>query len=430
VKHDGKSKAALLETIASLELALSKSANAEARRQEAETKLEVSEARYRALTDNLPLGIYRRTCGPAGKLVMVNPALVRMFKYDSASELHEVPVAKLYYHPGECDRFSEKLFTHGEVIREELKMKRRDGVPIWIAVTARVIGDRAGAPQFFDGIMEDITERKRAEKEEKERQAQLVQADKMISLGILVSGVAHEINNPNQFIVSHIAPLRKAWEDALPILSRYQEENGDFLLGGQRFSLLKRRIPDMFHNIREGTDRIAHIVAELRDYAREHPADLTQPADLNDVIRSALALLQSLIKKSASQFYATYGKALPRFKGSYRQIEQVVINLIQNACQALQATARQDGKISISTSYDKGHEQILFQVNDTGCGIPEEHLGRITDPFFTTKRGAGGTGLGLSISETIVANHGGHLTFSSKVGEGCTVKMYLPAMAP
>ncbi len=419
-----RTQSELVKLVEALETELALTRDSDSRRQAAEAKLEESESRYRALADNLPLGLYRRTCGPEGKLVMVNPALVKMFKYDSEIELNQVPVARLYWDPSECEVFSQKLFTHREVIREEIKMKRKDGAPFWISVTTRVICDSGGAPIFFDGIMEDITEEKRRTREAELRQEQLAQADKMISLGILVSGVAHEINNPNQFIVSHLVPLRKMWEDAVPILDRYYEENGDFVLGGQRYSLRRERASEMFRNIQEGTDRIRHIVSELRDYARETPSDLSQSVALNEVVQSALALLRNLVKRSAAQFFVTYDKILPRFRGDYRQIEQVIINLVQNACQAVD---REEGKISLSTYFDEGSEGVVFQVDDTGGGISKENLARVTDPFFTTKRGIGGTGLGLSISATIVARHGGRLQFESEVGEGTTVRMILPA---
>ncbi len=392
--------------------------------QDLETRLLESEERYRALTRNVPLGIYRRTPGPEGKLVMVNPALTAMFGYDSEEELNEVPIANLYYNPEECETFSNKLFAHREVIREELKMKRRDGAPIWVAVTATVICDEEDQPIYFDGIMEDITEKKLLLEQETRRQEQLLQADKMISLGILVSGVAHEINNPTQFIVSHIEPLKNAWRDALPILERYYEENGEFLLGGLKFSRRKDSILEMFENIHDGTERIKRIIGELRDYARENPADLSQAIYLNDVVKSALALSRNLISKTTSEFFVTYDKEMPPFKGDYQRIEQVIINLTQNACQAL---CDAGGKISIQTRYDKDLGVVTVQVNDTGNGIPEEHLPRITDPFFTTKRDSGGTGLGLSISQTIVERHGGRLVFRSREGSGTTVKVHLPA---
>jgi len=389
-----------------------------------EARLKESEQRYHALTRNIPLGIYRRTVGMEGKLIMVNPALVRMFGYDNEKELNQVPVARLYFNPAECEQFSDKLFEHGEVIKEQIKMRRRDGTPVWVAVTATVICGTDDTPYYFDGIMEDITAAKEAEEQRRLQQQQLMQADRMISLGVLVSGVAHEINNPTQFIVSHVDPLKKIWSDALPILDRYYKENGDFLLGGQRFSRRKEQVPSMFKNIEEGTMRIKHIVDELRNYAREQPAKLKQEVNLNDVVKSSLALLKSLIKKTTGQFYATYANNMPAFSGDYQRIEQVVINLVQNSCQAL----NKDGNISIITSYVSEYKEVMLQVSDTGCGISKKNIKHITDPFFTTKRNDGGTGLGLSISETIIKEHHGRLEFDSEEGIGTTARLFLPAI--
>lgn len=401
--------------------------NAESTRRETEKRLVESEARYRALTQNMPLGLYRRTCGPGGRLVMVNPALAQIFGYAGVDELRDIPVADLYWDPSECAPFSEKISADGQIIKRSLKMKRKDGTPIWIAVTGTVVCDETGKPMFIDGIMEDITDRKRAAEESELRQQQLMQADKMITLGILVSGVAHEINNPNQFIASHISILRKMWEDALPILEKYYRENGDFLIGGREFSVRREQTGEMFQGIVKGSRRIKSIVDELRDYARESPFDVSESVDVNNIVKSALALLENLIEKSTNRFSVRYGANLPLLKGDYQRLEQVLINLVQNACQALPGP---DSAISVETSYKEDEWAVAVQVTDEGCGIPEKNLKRVTDPFFTTKRDMGGTGLGLSISAAIVDKHGGRLRFKSKEGHGTSVTVLLPVSVP
>ena len=272
--------------------------------------------------------------------------------------------------------------------------------------------------------MEDITERKQIEVEKQMRQQQLMQADKMITLGILVSGVAHEINNPNQFIVSNLAPLKRCMDDALPILERYYEDHGDFILGGRRYSHRKQQIPDMFANISKGSARIKNIVTELRDYARAHPTDSAELIHINSVVQSALALLANLIKQSTHHFQIQYVEAIPPMKGDYQRIEQVLINLIQNGCQALQDV---EDTLSVRTYYDTDKEQVCVEIVDTGVGISPEDLKHILDPFFTSKRHTGGTGLGLSISSSIVEKHGGQLKFESELGKGTTVLLILPA---
>jgi signal transduction histidine kinase len=272
--------------------------------------------------------------------------------------------------------------------------------------------------------MEDITFRLKLDQDRENQQRQLMQADKMISLGILVSGVAHEINNPNQFVVSHIIPIEKAFMDALPVLDRYYDDYGDFKIGGLPYKKTRERLPKMFENIKEGTKRIANIVNDLREYAKEQPVDHSEAVDINKVVKAALVLLHNLIRKCTSGFYVNYGKNIPEVIADFQKIEQVVINLVQNACQS---SGDKPLEISITTFLSDKKDEVCIQVNDTGKGISKDNIERVTDPFFTTKRGEGGTGLGLSISNSICAAFGGRLEFLSEEGEGTTARVWLPA---
>ena len=196
------------------------------------------------------------------------------------------------------------------------------------------------------------------------------------------------------------------------------------MMGGRRYSHRRKQIPDMFANISKGSVRIKNIVTELRDYAREQPADASEIIHINSVVQSALALLANLIKKSTKHFSTQYGEAIPPLKGDYQRIEQVLINLIQNGCQALKDP---QNTLTVTTYYDTALQQICAEITDTGVGIPPEDLKHILDPFFTRKRDKGGTGLGLSISSSIVQKHKGKLEFDSQVGKGTTVLLSLPA---
>jgi len=417
------SREELITQIVLLQQQLDQLNHIDQQRRQAEQRFAASEQRYQALTQNIALGLYRRVGGTGGKLVMVNAALVKMFRYESEDELLEVPITALYWDPSECIPFSAKMFKDRQVIREQLKMKRKDGSPIWVAVTATVIRDKASV--YFDGIMEDITERKHIAAEKALQQQQLMQADKMITLGILVSGVAHEINNPNQFIASNVSPLQKSFADALPILDRYYQEHGEFLLGGGKYSRRREQIAQMFANIKTGSQRIKGIVDELRDYAREHPTDINETIHINSVLQSALALLANLLKKSTHKFTVSYGENIPGFKGDYQRIEQVLINLIQNACQAL---PDQESSLSVVSYFDGDRQEIVVEITDSGVGIAPEDLKHLKDPFFTTKRSQGGTGLGLSISGAIVDKHQGRLEFESDLGKGTCARLSLPAL--
>jgi signal transduction histidine kinase len=145
--------------------------------------------------------------------------------------------------------------------------------------------------------------------------------------------------------------------------------------------------------------------------------------DVNAVLKSAATLLSYMIMKSTNHFSIEYGNPLPLLKGNFQRLEQVILNLIQNACQALRDTRK---SIFVSTSYDEKRRSILVKVEDEGVGISSEILPHITDPFVTTKHEAGGMGLGLSISSRIVKEHGGTLTFTSELGRGTKAEVVLP----
>ncbi len=282
-----------------------------------------------------------------------------------------------------------------------------------------------GRPARVTGIIQDITEHVKAEEEVRLREQQLIQADKMVSLGILVSGVAHEINNPNHAILSNATALRHLWADALPVLERFYAEYGDFVLAGNDYTQWRNRVPGMIASVVENSNRIKVIVQELRDFARHSPTDRQESVDVNAVVRSAHVLVSSMAEKCTNRFVVNAAPGLPPVKGNFQRLEQVLINLIQNACQALPS---RDRAISVTTRCDQGRGVVEILVSDEGTGISEEDLKHILDPFYTTKRGAGGMGLGLWITSNIVHEHGGTLTFRSRLGAGTTVSVSLPAL--
>jgi polar amino acid transport system substrate-binding protein len=256
-----------------------------------------------------------------------------------------------------------------------------------------------------------------------QRQQQLIQADKMASLGILVSGVAHEINNPTGLLLLNLPVLKKAYQAAEENLEERFQENGDFLIGGLRYSLLREETPRMFDEMQDGARRIKRIVDDLKDFARKDDSDLNESVDLNAVLHASVRLVENSIKKATQRFEIDCAKELPNCRGNAQRIEQVVVNLILNACQALPSHEK---GIFVCTSRDEESGELRLSVRDEGVGIPKEHLKHLTDPFFTTKRDAGGTGLGLSVSAGIVKDHGGRLEFDSAPGSGTTVTMVLP----
>lgn len=264
----------------------------------------------------------------------------------------------------------------------------------------------------------------RRTEELKLQQQQLIQADKMTSLGILVSGVAHEINNPSSLLLLNLPVMKEVHQDLEEILEAHYQANGDFDLGGLRYSRMRGEIPAMLDDMLIGTQRIRRIVDDLRDFARQGTPDLNETVDLNEVVATAIRLVDNTIRKSTDHFETSFGEKLPKFRGNAQRIEQVVINLIVNACQALESS---DKGITLKTRYRPERQQLRLELIDQGCGIEQDQLSRLSDPFYTTKREQGGTGLGLSVSSSIVNDHGGTLTFESVAGQGTSAVLCLPA---
>lgn len=257
----------------------------------------------------------------------------------------------------------------------------------------------------------------------KESCISLRQADKMASLGILVSGMAHEINNPIGFISLNSGLLKDAWQDILPALEEYNDSYGDLEIAGMDFDYAKVSIPKLLSGISHGAERVSGIVHNLKDYSIQHPRDMGGTVDIALALDRAMVLMENVIKKSTKHFRIIKGDIIPKFKGDTRSIEQVLINLIQNACQALQ-----NPDLAITVCLGMHNGQTFFSIKDEGVGIAPQVMKHVTDPFFTTKRDQGGTGLGLSISAGIIEEHRGSLEIKSAPGQGTLVKMSFPSL--
>ncbi|MBJ6725025.1 transporter substrate-binding domain-containing protein [Geomonas sp. Red875] len=288
---------------------------------------------------------------------------------------------------------------------------------LWSRTLHRQVALRTG------DLTREIAERKHAEEELRLNQQQLVQADKMAALGVLVSGVAHEINNPTGLILLDLPLLKRAHRDTAAILNQHYQSEGDFLLGGVPYSEMSTEIPRMLDEMQEGAQRIKRIVNDLKDFARRDDAGDKMLVDLNEVIRTALRLVEPTIRRATNRCQVELDEELPKVWGNAQRIEQVVVNLVLNACQALPDA---DRGVMISTRYNRSTDNAIVVVRDEGVGIAPENLSRLTDPFFTTKRDSGGTGLGLSVSAGIVKEHGGQLSFDSILGLGSSVTFSLP----
>lgn len=300
-------------------------------------------------------------------------------------------------------------------------------VPLLLILTGTVIWSRTlqrKVEQRTEELAQQVTEKELALEELRLQQDKLVQADKMTSLGILVSGVAHEINNPNGLILLNVPTLKEASADAERILEEYYRLHGDFSYGGLPYSRMRDNIPRLFTEMQEGAKRIKRIVDDLKDFARRDRSAAMEMLDLNAVAQTAVRLVEPSLRNATHHFTAEYGANLPPVSGNAQRIEQVIVNLLLNACQALPDKGR---KIALATGFDQTTGVVTLSVSDEGIGIAPEVRPYLTDPFFTTKRDTGGTGLGLSVSAGIVKEHGGSLDFASASGEGTVVTLTLPA---
>lgn len=315
---------------------------------------------------------------------------------------------------------SETALKGNNVEPVEHRIIHRDGSVRWVKNSIVLKFNENNDVISYDGIINDITNLKEAEEQNRIKSEQLIHADKMSSLGILVSGIAHEINNPNNFILLNINILSKVWRDIKPILHQYYEENGDFALGGISYLSLVEKMDKSYEGVKIGSERIKKIIDNLNNYSR-YPSKEYKKISLNEVVELAVTITNNFISKSTTNFSVNYSKGFPLVFGSLNRLEQVVINLINNACQSLKSM---EDSITINT-FEEDNKAII-EVIDKGEGIDEKELKHIFDPFYTTKREKGGTGLGLSISYNIVKNHGGELKIESSKGIGTKARIYLP----
>lgn len=256
------------------------------------------------------------------------------------------------------------------------------------------------------------------------QQKELKQAEKMATLGTLVSCVAHDINNPNNSVKMTSQVLADTWRCIMPILDEYAEENGDFSIGGRRYSDHRKAIMDDFNRITRNSERIQHIVNGLKTFSRKQDTELYTRIHINNVVETSLDLFYNE-RNTAGRFSIRLGRNIPYIRGSFWDLVQVIINLVQNACQARDG---ERNEVIVATRYDESNNKVIVRVKDYGVGMDKEVLDNIRKQFYTTRRESGGTGLGLFISSSIVKNHDGTLEIKSEPGRGTTVDISLDAV--
>ena len=395
-------------------------AAAERRRRAAVRSLRESEAQYRLLTETAQEIII--TFDDNRCITYVNQAWIKA-QGEGAPDVKGRSITDIVA-PENRDAFRSALDRIAQLRPAErlleTSLQVHDGRIIPVEATFAVMEGTDGGHLM---AARDITERKRAEEQARIQREQLYQSAKMASLGTLVAGVAHEINNPISTVLLNIQTLEKFWKQAAPVLNRYHEREGGLSVGNMDYPLFAERMPELIRHTLEGILRVGRIVGDLKDFSGQRPSGLLDTVDLNSVVRKSADLAATMIKKASSEFQVQYAEQLPTIRGNAQRLEQVLINLLVNACQAM---AEKRKPLKVSTGYDASSHSVYVEVEDGGCGMAPEVIDRITDPFFTTKRDSGGTGLGLSISDTIIREHGGRLNFRSTPGAGTVATVRIP----
>ncbi len=390
------------------------------------SKLEENGRKYRELVENANSAIIR--IEKTGGILFVNEYAQKLLGFTS-EEIKGGNINDIFFppSPGKGDRADSPIrdvldFPEGNLYFEA-PIAAKGGERKWVAWTRRPIYDAQGVLREILCVGSDISARKKAEDLAAVQQQKLIQAEKMATLGTLVSGIAHEINNPNNFIILNGENFSDILKDIVPVLDDHFTRNPQFKLGGLPYPEMRNELPGLLHGINEGARRIKRIVQNLKDFARQEPGEVDQEISIREVIDAATVILGSLIKTTTNRF-EVIGKAdIPAVKGNFQRLEQVVINLITNACEA---TKNNELPITVSIGQEGPENRVTVTVEDCGVGIPAENLTYIMNPFFTTKRDKGGTGLGLAISYSIIKDHGGDLRIESVPGKGTKAIVELP----
>jgi len=393
-------------------------------RQEMELQLRQSEERYRRLVEDAPEAIFVHG---GGLLRYVNGEAARLLG-ESREQLIGMPVLS-FVHPDSQDVISKRMkqLEDAETIlpRIDMKLVRRDGSIVDVESTGSAI-HFAGCPAI-QVVLRDITFRKQQEKDRedwnrkleimveektrhlKEAQAKLIQSEKMATLGEVISGAAHELNNPLAGILGAIQLLRKS-SLARPI----QPE----LLDGI----------DVLESMESAASRCQSIVDDLIRFSTQSRCSFSE-MDLNAVLRDTLELMAEQYAEAGITVSWRTDLELPPIEGDFVKLLEVFVNLLSNAKNALPDGGRIEITTRVSRQYGET-PQVVVGIGDNGCGIPPQNLGKIFDPFFTTKPAGRGPGLGLTVAYGIVKRHQGDIDVRSTLGKGTEVTVTIPIRQP
>jgi PAS domain S-box-containing protein len=354
-------------------------------RKQAEEALRDSEEKFRNIFESSPDPSYITALD--GRIIEFNNALMTVSGY-SSEDINGMNIIDFYAYPEERKIFIERILREGCVENCEMKAKKKDGTLIEALATVVPRKDRDGNVIGFQGITKDMTEKKRME-------IQLLQSEKLSALGTMISGVAHELNNPLTSIIGNAQLLEK------------KDVPDD----------IKKRLAVI---IKESL-RSAKIISGLLAFAREHKPKQGM-VNINTIVVESMKLKEYDLRVNNIDVKASLSEDLPETYADPFHLEQVFINIINNARDALSDL---DGSALVVRTYEKD-DTILIEFEDNGPGIPDEFIKKIFDPFFTTKEVGKGTGLGLSIAYGIIKEHKGAITVESKPGKGAKFVVAIP----
>ncbi len=266
---------------------------------------------------------------------------------------------------------------------------------------------------------------RRCEKTLHDTQHQLHQAQKMETLGTLVAGVAHEINNPLNLIIYNLPLLKKIWVDFLPLLMEHRQIEPGRKFGGFSYDFLQDNLARLVTDMDLAAGRMAKTVADLKNFSRQSNVAEKSALPLNTAVKNAVRLSRATLEKSAVHIELSLADDLPAIEGNLQSLEQVIINIVINAVEAIDHS---HGKIRITTGLQAKDGRVYIRIADNGRGVDPQIADRIFLPFVTDKQTQGGTGLGLSVTYSLVQAHGGEIAFESQPGQGTEFTVYLPTV--
>ena len=359
-------------------------------------------AAFARLFEAVHEGVYIGTISPDKTATLAaNPHLKLIFGY--GGEATDASVR-----PFDPDRFLdpqaraalvERLTTDGAVAAYLLRLRRADGNPVWVELTAHADPPGRDGSVRIEALVRDVSERKKLDDETRDLYHQLLQAEKMAALGQTISGVAHELNNPLATILT--------WADRLSKRTSHDDQ-------------VRRGL----ETILSESERAARIVRNLLTFARKRQTTRAM-VDVNQIVRETLALRAHDQRLSNITVIDALAAGLPPVFADGYQLQQVLLNLVINAEQAMLA-ANGRGTLVVRTWHDNDNGVAILEINDDGPGIPDEVQPKIFDPFFTTKDVGKGTGLGLTVAYAIVQEHGGRIRLESRHAAGASFFVELP----